>query len=197
VCNRGARRRPRDGDGHVDFSRSGRTRAENRRRMRDAEPAHQCLQWQQAGRACRLPSAGLWRCDLMRRDGVSMRQPGAASRRCARPCDTRSRRPRGAGHSRVLTAARHAGGDVGTAACCARGTGRSVRCDTASRAGCASRAALAACITRALEVPVRAGMFGTYRGVPPVSVPTPSPCLLLQRLPSRRSLGEVTSSGRG
>ena len=45
--------------------------------------------------ACRLPFTGLWCCDLMRRGGVPLRQPGAAPRRRARPCDTRSRRPQG------------------------------------------------------------------------------------------------------
>ena len=33
-------------------------------------------------------------------------------------------------------------------------------------------------------------MIGSYRGNGLASVPTPSPCQLLQRLPSRRSLGE-------
>ena len=70
-------------------------RAENRRRRRDADRRTIFCSGSRLAGACRLPFTGLRCCDLMRRGGKRLQLPDTDSRRRARSCDTRSRRPHG------------------------------------------------------------------------------------------------------
>jgi len=127
-------------------------RTKNRRRRRRAEPGNSFLHARAAGVQgckCRLRCAA----KAMRRGGVRLRLPDVDPRRRARSCDTGSRRPHGC---RALSCAhrftRHACGDVGLAACRARGADGLVRvCTALSRASRASEIALACLNRSALE----------------------------------------------
>ena len=70
-------------------------RAENRRRRRDADRRTIFCSGSRLAGACRLPFTGLRCCVLMRRGGKRLQLPDTDSRRRARSCDTRSRRPHG------------------------------------------------------------------------------------------------------